>query len=216
MDYESLRIILGFCFLVPIVILDIRQRTVPLVYFLIFACITGVLWFLDPIPLWQFIPIPLYLLIWRVGIFGGGDVFALAILTVMIGTNTITGTEPIPFTLFLNSLLLSISIVGLNMLRNLTYYKQNGFLFSDLPGLTTKNKVIACCLGSRSKNPKNAFLMEKTMGGQKTLDFKMRHAEHEQFTDKKDVWVFATIPFLVFILGGLLIQLFYGDLIFHS
>src|SRR3990167_5128600 len=211
MDYELLRIILSFCFLVPIVVLDIKQRMVPFVYFPVFAALAIALWFFNPLPLWQLVAIPLYFLVWRVGIFGGADAFSLAILTAMTGSITITGSEPIPFTLFLNSLLLSISMVILNLLRNLGHYRQSGNLFAGLSNLTVKDKIIACCLGYRDKNPKHGFLMQ--VDGK--LDFKMRHAEREPFTKEKDVWVFTTMPFLVFILGGLLVQLFYGDLIFH-
>lgn len=83
-------------------------------------------------------------------------------------------------------------------------------LFSDLSSITMKDKLIACCLGYRAKNPKNTFLMQ--VDG--ALAFKMKHAEQEQFTDKKDVWVFSTIPFMVFIFVGFLAELFYGNILF--
>ena len=71
-------------------------------------------------------------------------------------------------------------------------------------------------LGYRANKPKFRFSIERIDGSNKKLDFSIHHAEHEDFCKTPNTWVSPGIPFLVYITGGFILQLLFGDIILNS
>ncbi|TBR25107.1 MAG: peptidase [Candidatus Nitrosotenuis sp.] len=155
---------------------------------------------------------PFALVVWRVGLFGGADAFALIVLAVLAPNITMTTSMITPFTTLTNAVLMSIVPMIINVTRNavLVATKNNIFEGFDEP---TKKKIIAMFIGYRAANPKFSFSIEKKVGNQKKLNFSLQHAENTAFCQKSDTWVTPGIPYMIFITAGFVLQLVYGDII---
>jgi len=159
--------------------------------------------------------VPLALIAWKMGFFGGAD--ALALITLGIIAPGITWSEGTvtPFTTLLNAAILSIVPLMINVLRNSISLLQKEDIFEGFDETTLK-KIAAMFLGYRAKNPKYGFSIETIEGGKKKLSLGLHNADEDEFCNKKDTWITPGLPYLIFIFAGFVVQLIYGDLIFNA
>lgn len=155
---------------------------------------------------------PFVILVWRIGLFGGADAFALIALAVIAPMATLSDNPVSPFTTLSNAAILFVIPFIINILRNVRSKLRGENIFEGFEESDIK-KIIASLMGYRAKNPKFAFSIEKTVEGKKKLDLAIHHAENEGFCTTPNTWITPGIPYLLLITGGFIMQLFYGDLI---
>jgi preflagellin peptidase FlaK len=218
---NGMRIVLALCMLFVASVTDIRKREINDILWISFGGVAVLLFFLSG-ELWHtfvilaisLIIVPIALLIWRMGVFGGADALCLIVLSALapmmtLGTSTIT-----PFTTLTNAALLSIAPIFVNIIRNLIAVSKKEDIFKGIDD-SKMHKVIAFCIGYRAKNSKYNFSIEKMEGTSKKLDFSFKHAENASFSTTSDTWVTPGIPYILYITGGFVIQILYGDIIFN-
>jgi len=86
------------------------------------------------------------------------------------------------------------------------------YIFHDFDETKSK-KIFAMFLGYRSKNPKYSFSLEKQVGKKKRLNIALHNSDTAEYCTTPDTWVTPGLPFMIFILGGFIIQLLFGDVI---
>jgi len=157
---------------------------------------------------------PFALLIWRIGLFGGADAFALIVLSVLAPQITISDNVVTPFTILTNAVVISIVPLFVNLFRNLIQLARGNDIFEGFSE-TKKKQILALFIGYRAKNPKFGFSIEKKAGKQKKLNLVMHHAEYAEFCKTPNTWVTPGIPYMLFIAAGFVVQLVYGDILFN-
>jgi preflagellin peptidase FlaK len=155
---------------------------------------------------------PFVILVWRIGLFGGADAFALIALAVIAPMATISESPVSPFTTLSNAaILFVIPFIG-NISRNIIAKLKGENIFEGFEESKLK-KVAASFMGYKSKKPKFCFAIEKIEDGKKKLEFTIHHAENQEYCTTPNTWITPGIPYLLLITGGFLIQLLYGDII---
>lgn len=219
---DQIRIILSLMMLGIATASDIKKREISDIIWIIFGAIGIGLVFLGT-DLSQELPkigialiiAPFVLLVWRLGLFGGADAFALIVLAVLAPSLTLVGNTVTPFTVLTNAVLMSIMPMIINVTRNTILLATKNNIFEGFDE-TTKKKIIAMFVGYRAKNPKFSFSIERRVGNQKKLNLSLQHAENTVFCQKSDTWVTPGIPYMIFITAGFVVQLIYGDLIMSA
>lgn len=216
---DQIRIVLAIAMLGIATVSDIRKREINDIIWVVFGAIGAIL-----IPFAgnlndellkigiSMIIAPIALIIWRFGLFGGADAFALIVLAVLAPNMTLGGTIT-PFTVLTNAVLLSVVPLFINATRNAILVARKVDIFEGFDE-TRKRKVLAAFIGYRAANPKFGFSIEQKNGKRKKLKLSMHHAEHAAFCEKKDTWITPGVPYMIFIFAGFVIQLVYGDIIF--
>ena len=222
LDIYQLRIIFALLMLSIGSTLDLWKRTVHDSLWIAFGVIAIVLVFLEPSfsdAIIEFgislIIVPIALIAWRMGVFGGADAFCLIVLSALVSHVTFSDSFVTPITTLTNAALLSIVIVFVNLIRNGIAILNHKNIFEGFTE-TKLRKTCAMLLGYRANKPRFSFSIEKTEGPNKKLDFSIHHAEHEDFCKTPNTWVSPGIPFLVYIAGGFILQLIFGDIILNS
>ena len=157
---------------------------------------------------------PFVILIWRIGLFGGADAFALIALAAIAPMATFSENPVSPFTTLSNAAILFVIPFLVNISRNVIAISKGENIFEGFEETKIK-KIIASLMGYKAKNPKFAFPIEKTENGKKKLDLSIHHAENQEFCNTPNTWITPGIPYLLLITGGFIIQLFYGDIILN-
>jgi len=212
-------IVLALTMLIIGSIIDVRKREIHDYYWIGFGSVGFLLLFIDP----DFIPnlltigfaliiAPFVILLWRLGLFGGADAFALIALAVIAPMATFSENAVTPFTTLSNAAILFVIPLLVNVMRNVISQIKGEDIFEEFDASTAK-KSAAILMGYRSKNPRFGFAIEKTENGKKKFDLAMHHAENQEFCTKPNTWITPGIPYLLLITGGFIIQLFYGDII---
>ncbi|MCV0392268.1 MAG: peptidase [Nitrosopumilus sp.] len=203
-------------------IVDIWKREIHDYYWIGFGGAGIVLAFLNPNIMTQLLTIgialiiaPFVIVIWRIGLFGGADAFALIALAVIAPMATITDNQISPFTTLSNAALLFIIPFLFNLFRNIILQLRGKNIFEGFDESFSK-KIIASFMGYKSKNPKFAFSIEKMEKGKKKLDLAIHHAENQEFCTTPNTWITPGIPYLLLIAGGFIIQLIHGDIILNQ
>lgn len=164
--------------------------------------------------------------VYKAGLFGGADMLALIVLAALLPTLSAgileilpAGREnmlhPIaPLTVLSNAVTLSVSMIGINLARNVIYASKNpGMLFEGLEHEPAGKKIIAAAIGYRaSGTPRYAFSIEQQVEGRRQFSFATKDAETAEYESRQNVWVTAGTPFLAFMLVGFLVMLFVGDI----
>ena len=218
-DVFHIRILLALAMLSSATIIDIRKREISDLLWIIFGVISVAMLFLEP-DLFQaamgigfsLIVAPLVLILWRFGLFGGADALGLIVLASLAPMATFTDSAISPFSILVNSTLLSVSPMVINFIRNSLLILRKENIFHDFDEPNSK-KVLAMFLGYRSKNPKYCFSLEKRVGKKKRLNIVMHNSETAEYCTTPDTWVTPGLPFMIFIFGGFIIQLLFGDVI---
>ncbi|MBM2852239.1 MAG: family peptidase [Candidatus Nitrosotenuis sp.] len=216
---DQIRIILSLTMLGIATISDIKKREISDIIWIVFGAI-GIGLVLLGTDLGQELPkigisliiAPFVLLVWRIGLFGGADAFALIVLAVLAPNLTLSGNTVTPFTALTNAVLMSIVPMIINVTRNTILLAAKKNIFEGFDE-TAKKKIIAMFVGYRAANPKFSFSIERKIGNQKKLNLALQHAENTVFCQKSDTWVTPGIPYMIFITAGFVVQLIYGDII---
>ncbi len=219
-DLNQIRIITAIAMLGYASYTDVTKREISDYVWIVFGAISVVLLFLEP-QFWEaltnvgisLIVAPIVLIIWRLGMFGGADAFAIIVLALLVPQITMSENTITPFTILTNAVIISIIPFFVNSARNLIAIVNNNDIFEGFSE-TRKKRIIALFIGYKAKNPKYSFSIEKKVGKHKKLNLVMHHAEYAEFCEKPNTWVTPGIPYMLFITAGFLVQLFYGDIIF--
>ena len=155
---------------------------------------------------------PFVILVWRIGLFGGADAFALIALAAIAPMATFSEHPVSPFTTLSNAAILFVIPFIINISRNTIAQLKGENIFEGFEDTKFK-KIIASLMGYKAKNPKFGFAIEKTEAGKKKIDLTIHHAENQEFCTTPNTWITPGIPYLLLITGGFIIQLFYGDII---
>jgi preflagellin peptidase FlaK len=156
---------------------------------------------------------PVAIIIWKFGLFGGADAFALIAIAVLAPSLTITENTVTPFTILTNAVILSVIPMIINVFRNTIMLARKTNIFEGFDE-TKGRKALAMFIGYRASNPKFGFSIEQKIGNHKKLNLSLQHAEHAEFCDEKDTWITPGVPYMIFIFAGFVVQLVYGDIIF--
>lgn len=220
LELDQIRIVMAISMLGIATISDIKKREVSNIVWLVFGVIgiTAIVFAADPSAELINIGIsllvaPVALMIWRFGMFGGADAFAVIIISLLAPGLTITGGSITPFTVLMNALLLSLVPMFINAMWNVILIARGVDIFEGFAE-SRGRKIFAMLIGRRTANPRFGFSMELQESNGKKLNLKMQHAEHAAFCKRKDTWVTLGTPYMIFILAGFVVQLVYGDFVF--
>lgn len=200
-------------------VLDVWKREIHDYYWIVFGSIGFLLIFINS-DIWSYllnigialIIAPFVIFIWRIGLFGGADAFALVALAVIAPMATLSENPVTPFTTLSNAAILFIVPFIINIIRNSLSIIRHENIFEGFEENRLK-KICAVLIGYRAKNPKFCFSIEKTEKGKKKLNLTMHHAENEEYCTTPNTWITPGIPYLLLITGGFIIQILFGDLI---
>jgi len=218
-NYNIIGIGLALVMLIVGSIIDVWKREIHDYYWIGFGSVGFLLVFLssdlisDLLTMgFALIIAPFVILIWRIGLFGGADAFALVALAVIAPMATISENPVTPFTALSNAAVLFIIPFLINVLRNIIAQIRGEHIFEGFDESTGK-KIAAILMGYKAKNPKFGFAIEKIENGKKKLDLAIHHSENQEFCTKPDTWITPGIPYLLLITGGFIIQILYGDIL---
>lgn len=217
---NEIRIILALSMLSIATASDIKNREISDIIWVVFGAIGAILVVFSPdigegllgIGI-SLIVAPIALIIWRVGLFGGADAFALIALAVLAPNITMSENMITPFTALTNAVVLSVIPMLVNVTRNTVLIATGRKIFDGFDE-TTSRKIAAMFIGYRASNPKFGFSIERSKGKQKKLNLSLQHAENTAFCSKTDTWITPGIPYMIFITAGFVLQLIYGDILF--
>ena len=162
-------------------IIDVRKREIHDYYWIGFASVGFLLLFIDPDIIPNLLTIgfaliiaPFVILLWRMGLFGGVDAFALIALAVIAPMATFSENAVTPFTTLSNAAILFVIPLSINVIRNMIAQIKGENIFEEFDASTAK-KSAAVLMGYRAKNPRFGFTIEKTENGKKKFDLAMHH-----------------------------------------
>jgi preflagellin peptidase FlaK len=198
--------------------IDMKKREIHDYYWIVFGIAGIVLLFLH-FDMYYLLDVglalivaPFAILVWRLGLFGGADAFAIIVLAVLAPMATFTENLVSPFTTLANAAILFVIPLAVNMIRNLISLVRRQNIFEGFDENYMK-KAAAMFIGYRVKNPKFSFSMEKLEGGKKKLNLAMYNVENEPYCTTPNTWITPGIPYILLITGGFVIQLLHGDII---
>lgn len=218
-DYEIIGISLALVMLIVGSIIDVWKREIHDYYWIGFGSVGFLLVFISVDILTNLLTMgfaliiaPFVIIVWRIGMFGGADAFALIALAVIAPMATFTENPISPFTTLSNAAILFVIPFLFNIIRNTIAKIKGEEIFEGFEESRTR-KIIAMLIGFKAKNPQFSFSIEKIEKGKKKFSLAMHHAENQEFCNTKNTWITPGIPYLLLITGGFIIQLFWGDLI---
>ncbi len=219
LNYDHMGIMLALVMLIIGSMIDIWKREIHDFYWIVFGVVGFLLIFInsDLLPYLLNIGIaliiaPFVIFIWRIGLFGGADAFALIALAVIAPMATFSENPVTPFSTLSNAAVLFIIPFIVNIMRNLIAIIKHENIFEGFEENKFK-KICAMLIGYRAKNPKFCFSLEKLENGKRKLNFTIHHAENEEYCATPNTWITPGIPYLLLITGGFILQLFSGDLL---
>jgi len=217
--YSIIGIGLALTMLIVGSIIDIWKREIHDYYWIGFGSVGFLLVFLSSDLISDLLTIgfaliiaPFVILMWRLGLFGGADAFALIALAVIAPMATISENPVSPFTALSNAAILFVIPFLINVIRNAIAQIKGERIFEGFDEGAGK-KIAAALMGYKAKNPKFGFAIEKVENGKKKLDLAFHHAEKQEFCTTPNTWITPGIPYLLLITGGFVIQVFYGDIL---
>ena len=158
--------------------------------------------------------IPIGFLVWKLGVFGGADAFAIMVLAALAPFANLSDSEVTPLSTLTNAGILAISMLMLNAMRNLKAILEKDDIFYGFDEPRSR-KIIAFFIGTKAKNPRYSFSIQKWDGNSKRWDFSLHQAEQTQFCTTPYTWVTPGMPFLFYITIGFCVQIFFGDILFY-
>jgi archaeal preflagellin peptidase FlaK len=219
-ELNQLRIILALGMLGYASYTDVTKREINDFVWVVFGVLAAVMLIFEPDLTEGLVNIgislivaPVAIIIWRIGLFGGADAFAIIVLAALVPQITLSEETITPFTILTNAVLISITPLFFNFFRNLIQILKKNNIFEDFDEPAGK-RIMALFLGYRAKNPKYGFSIEKKAGKHKKLNLVLHHAESAEFCNTPNTWITPGVPYLLFITGGFIVQLLYGDVIF--
>ena len=219
MDVFQLRVVIALVMLTVSSGLDIWKREIHDYYWMVFGAIAVIISVITfdqsniPILLYSLIIVPIALVLWRFGLFGGADAFALIVLAGLCPLATLSDRTITPFTTLSNAAVLIVVPICWNLARNGFSILRGRKIFDGFDDSRAR-KIFAAMIGHQSKNPKFSFSIEHIINGKKRFRIQIHNAETAEFCTTPNTWVTQGIPYLLLITGGFCIQLLYGDIIF--
>lgn len=221
-DISNIGILLALVMLSIASIIDVWKREINDILWIVFAAASVVLIFFEPdlantlknIGISMIIA-PIALVIWRLGIFGGADALGLIVLAALAPQATLSENLITPISTLTNAAILSVIPIFMNVVRNLIALLNHKNIFEGF-NETRSKKILAIFLGYRARNPKYGFPLETMEGNHKKLNFSLHNAEKAEFCDKPDTWITPGIPYILYITGGFVLQLIFGDIILNA
>ena len=218
-DFGLVRIFIAIAMLGLASGIDLKKREINDILWIGFAGLAVLLLFVAP-DFWttlkmvgiSMIIVPVALVLWRFGIFGGADAFCLIVLAGLAPMSSVTSSQITPFTTLTNAAILTVIPIFVNLGRNTISIIRGNDIFNGIDEPHLK-KILAMFIGYRTKNPKYSFCIEQTVDGKRHLDFSLKHAENASFCSEADMWVTPGLPYVLYITGGFVIQVLYGDVI---
>jgi preflagellin peptidase FlaK len=218
-DLHMARIIVAMTMLGLASVIDLKKREINDKFWIGFSGVAVLLLFASP-NFWielktiglSMIVAPIALVLWRFGIFGGADAFCLIVLAGIAPMSSMIPSQISPFTTLENASILTVIPLFINLGRNAVSIIQGNDIFIGIEESHLK-KILAMFVGYRTKNPKHSFCIEQMIDGKRHFDFSPKHAEKTSFCYGTDVWVTPGLPYVLYITGGFIIQIMYGDLI---
>jgi preflagellin peptidase FlaK len=221
LEFESIRILSAVIMLGVASFYDIWKREIHDVLWIGFGAFSVVLLVFDPnfsesatSILISLIIAPFAILLWRTGMFGGADAFALIVLATLAPMMTLTNSAITPLTALSNGALLFVFPLLVNLIRNSISILKKENIFEGFNESKFK-KSLAMIIGYRAKESNFGFAIEKTEGGQKKLNITFHNAETTEFCSSKNTWITPGVPYILLITGGFIIQLVYGDILMN-
>jgi len=219
LDIFQIRILFALVMLGSATVIDIRKREISDLMWIIFGAVSVILLFFEP-DLTQalfgvgfsLIVAPLVLVLWRFGLFGGADALGLIVLSALAPMATLSDSIVSPFSIVVNSALLSITPMIVNFIHNSVLILRKNDIFQGFDETKSK-KIFAMFLGYKSKNPKFCFSLERQVGKKKRLNISLHHSDTAEYCTTPNTWVTPGLPFMIFIFGGFILQLLFGDVI---
>lgn len=216
---DVVRIVIALAMLGLASVIDLKKRVINDKLWICFSVLSLLLLFAGP-NIWNELKIiglsliisPIALILWRFGIFGGADALCLIVLASLAPMSNVNQGQVSPFTTLSNASILTVFPLFINLGRNIVKMIQGNDIFDSIHESKLK-KILAMFLGYRSKNPKHGFSIEQIIDGKRHLNFSLKHAEKSSFCYDSDVWVTPGLPYVLYITGGFIIQVVYGDLI---
>lgn len=220
-DLSILRAVLAMTMLGTASFLDLKNREVHDYLWILFGGIAGILILLedsmDTFLLrlgYSLIIAPIAVILWRIGFFGGADSLGLIVLAGLAPLLSLSNGIVTPLTVLTNAAILSLTAPMMNTLKNLMAIINHEKIFANFDEPMPK-KIVAFFLGHKAKQPAHSFSIEKYNGLNKRFDFSLHHSEKAEYCTKPNTWVTPGIPFLLYIAGGFVLQLFVGDVILN-
>ena len=218
-DIFHIRILFAIVMLSSATIIDIKKREISDLMWIIFGAISIILLLFEENIFqaafgvgFSLIVAPLVLVLWRFGLFGGADALGLIVLSALAPMATFSESAVSPFSILVNSALLSITPMIINFVRNSIRILRKEDIFLDFDEPKSK-KIFAMFLGYRSKNPKYSFSLETQIGNKKRLNIALHHSDTAEYCTTPNTWVTPGLPFMIFIFAGFILQLAFGDII---
>ena len=218
-NYDIIGIGLALTMLIVGSIIDVWKREIHDYYWIGFGSVGFLLVFISSDLIAELLTVgfaliiaPFVILMWRIGLFGGADAFALIALAVIAPMATISENPVTPFTTLSNAAVLFVIPFLINIIRNAMAQIKGEHIFEGFNESVGK-KIAAILMGYKAKNPKFGFAIEKTENGKKKLDLAFHHAENQEYCTTPNTWITPGVPYLLLITGGFVIQIFYGDII---
>jgi len=219
LEISTLRIMFSLIMLAIASVVDMKNREVPDILWVVFGIVAVVMIFFEDDMIeslmligFSMIIVPFVLLFWRFGFFGGADALSLIVLAGLAPLATLDANVVTPFTTFSNAALFMILFVLINLTRNVFAILTHEDIFYGFKESKSR-KIIAMFFGFRSKNPKFSFPIERMEGNHKKFDFSFHNADTEPFSSSPNTWVTPGMPLILFITAAFVIQLFFGDII---
>jgi len=218
-DIFQIRILFAIVMLSSATIIDIRKREISDLMWIVFGAISVILLLFEQDIIqaafgvgFSLIVAPIVLILWRFGLFGGADALGLIVLASLAPMATLSDSVVSPFSVVVNSALLSITPMVVNFTRNSIRILRKDNIFQDFDEPTSK-KIFAMFIGYKSKNPKYSFSLETQIGKKKRLNITLHNSDTAEYCNTPNTWVTPGLPFMIFIFGGFILQLFFGDVI---
>lgn len=218
-DIFQIRILFAIVMLSSATIIDIRKREISDLLWVVFGVISVILLLFEQDIIqaafgvgFSLIVAPIVLILWRFGLFGGADALGLIVLASLAPMATFSDSVVSPFSVVVNSALLSVTPMIVNFIRNSIRLLRKDNIFEDFDEPTSK-KIFAMFIGYKSKNPKYSFSLETHVGKKKRLNITLHNSDTAEYCNTPNTWVTPGLPFMIFIFGGFVLQLLFGDVI---
>ena len=172
--------------------------------------------------------------LYRYGFFGGADAKALVAISVILPVyNPLMSFYVHPMTgitVLTNAVLFALVVPLYNVLSNLVKVARGQRIFQGFEDERMWKKVLACFVGtpSNKQEMRHRSVIECSEGeGKKRFSFRLKYDDEDargccsdrfscsrEYTDGP-IWLSQNIPFLVFMLAGLLAAVLFGDVLFQ-
>src|SRR3989304_4060939 len=165
-ELNHLRIILAIGMLGYASFTDVTKREISDYVWIIFGAIAAILLIFEPNLSESLITIgislivaPVAIIIWRIGLFGGADAFAIIVLAALVPQISFTDRMITPFTILTNAVLISISPLFINFFRNLIELARRHDILEEFMGF--KGKALKDLDAAKSELEKRAAQIQE-------------------------------------------------------